>query len=135
MLSTPIHVNRMKYAYDRSLRPNSNEPPVDLDQTREIPGLVMSDCPEDSFEPLRGTQEAEKTSTPIMLGLPLIHDPVQEYDIDKVIRGRYRNGRLEYLVKWKGYPNSSNTWEPQANLNKPALDSLERHPVNISGKR
>jgi hypothetical protein len=134
VLSTPIHVNRMKYAYDRTVRPSSNVPPVDPDQTTEIPGLVMGDCPEDSFEPLLATQEAEKTRNPIMPGLPLIQDPVKEYEVERIIRGRYRNDRLEYLVKWKGYPNSRNTWEPLANLNKATLEYLERNPVKISGK-
>jgi hypothetical protein len=124
----------MKYAYDRTIRPNSNIPPVDPDQTTEIPGLVMGDCPEDSFMPLLATQEAERTRNPIIPGLPLIQDPVKEYEIERIIRGRYRNDRLEYLVKWKGYPNSRNTWEPLANLNKATLEYLERNPVKISGK-
>jgi hypothetical protein len=133
-LSTPIHVNRMKYAYDRSARPNSNEPPVDPDQTVGIPDLVMSDCPEDSFEPLLATQESEKTLTPITPGLPLVQDAIREYKVEKIIRGRHRNERLEYLVKWEGYPNSRNTWEPQTNLNKAILEHLESNPVKISGK-
>ena len=62
LLTIPIHVNRMKYAYNSS----SQEPPVDSNQNGDIPELVMNDCPEDSFEPLLATQESEKTLTPIM---------------------------------------------------------------------
>jgi hypothetical protein len=69
-----------------------------------------------------------------MPGLPLIQDPVKEYEVERIIRGRYRNDRLEYLVKWKGYPNSRNTWEPLTNLNKATLEYLERNPVKISVK-
>ena len=25
-------------------------------------------------------------------------------------------GQLEYLVKWVGYPENQNTWEPKSNL-------------------
>ena len=49
MLAEPIHVNQMKFAYDRYVRPSNDISPNDAEQRDQIPGLVEDDCPESSF--------------------------------------------------------------------------------------
>ncbi len=47
----------------------------------------------------------------------------EQYEV-KAIRSHRRQGRgkqLQYLVKWLGYPESDNTWEPAGNLQAPVL--------------
>ncbi|CAF0994981.1 unnamed protein product [Adineta steineri] len=48
-------------------------------------------------------------------------DEGEEYIVDRIVSHRFRNGRKEYLLAWKGYPEEENTWEPHQNLDCPDL--------------
>jgi hypothetical protein len=56
--------------------------------------------------------------------------PHEEYQVEEIIRKRYnrKKKRYEYRVKWKGYDNTHNTWEPREHLsNAPdLLDEFEK---------
>jgi hypothetical protein len=40
----------------------------------------------------------------------------EEYEVEQVLNKRKRGRGVEYLIKWKGYPDWENTWERPANL-------------------
>jgi len=45
----------------------------------------------------------------------------EDYTVEKVVDMRMRSNKKEYLLKWKGYPDSENTWEPHENLDCPEM--------------
>ena len=41
----------------------------------------------------------------------------EEFEIEAILTHRtYKNHEIRYLIKWKGYDTSENTWEPESNL-------------------
>ena len=58
-----------------------------------------------------------------------------EYKVEEVLDSRLKKGKLEYLVKWSGYTDEYNTWEPVFNLenSKEAIEDF--HKENPSAPR
>jgi hypothetical protein len=71
---------------------------------------------------------------------PDLIDGEEEYEVERIINHR-RHGRsrvLQYFVKWKGYPESDNTWEPADQVHAPELlkGYHRKNPLNsIKGRR
>jgi len=34
----------------------------------------------------------------------------ERFDVDRILKTRKRNGKIQYLVSWKGYPSKFNSW-------------------------
>ena len=127
LLLSPIHVNRMKFAYNTEL-------PRDVIQRDPLENFEDGDCPEDSYEPLVAKRELKQVSLKIP-GLFDTGNPTQkEFQVEKVLRGKFVDGKLQYLIKWKDFSSSQNSWEPAENLNETLRDFLQRNHVRITGK-
>ncbi|KAI4371868.1 hypothetical protein MLD38_010168 [Melastoma candidum] len=56
------------------------------------------------------------------------------YEIEAVRRKRVRKGEVQYLIKWRGWPEAANTWEPFENLSY-CVDVVEAFEERLmSGK-
>ncbi|GMF43507.1 unnamed protein product [Phytophthora fragariaefolia] len=63
--------------------------------------------------------------TPLLSRAPpplLGNEGVLYYHVEKLLKRRGRSGQYQYLVKWRGYPSSQNSWEPRARLEEDCAD-------------
>ena len=54
----------------------------------------------------------------------------EEYKVEAILSHRlHKNCKTTYLIKWKGYDSSENSWEPESNLTnaEEELDNYKRH--------
>ena len=53
-----------------------------------------------------------------------------EYTIEEILDCKWIRNKLHYLVKWEGYNDTDNTWEPTENFNSESLKEFhQEHPV------
>jgi transposase InsO family protein len=58
---------------------------------------------------------------------PTLVDGEEEYEVEEILDSKVIRGNLHYYVKWKGYPNSENSWIPAQNAHTPDLISDFHH--------
>ena len=118
VMKSLVHANRLKYVHSRFERPSVN--------LGQLPEIVVEDddVSPDDFE---GPQAVR--SDPVVI--PALPNTNEVFDVERIIKGRRRKGKLFYLIHWKGYGVKDRTWEPEENLNETAREYLRQHPVRI----
>ena len=44
---------------------------------------------------------------------PIVVDGEEEFEVEEISDSRVRHGKLQYLIKWRGYPDTDNEWIPE----------------------
>jgi hypothetical protein len=57
---------------------------------------------------------------------PEVVNEEEEFEVEAIMGHRFfgKGRKLQYLVKWKGYPTADNTWEPQEQVFAPKLKGI-----------
>ena len=62
-------------------------------------------------------------------------DENDEWEVESILAHRKRQGKTYYLVKWKGYPDSDNSWIPWFNVEHAPELVAKFHKENPSAPR
>ena len=54
---------------------------------------------------------------------PILIDNVKEYEVKKILDSQIHHYKLQYLVKWVGYDDT--TWEPASEIEKNAKEMVQ----------
>ena len=62
---------------------------------------------------------------------PDLVDGAEEYEVEKILDKRQKGcgGKLQYLVKWKGYPDSDNEWVNRQDVHAP--EEIRRYEERV----
>ena len=77
-------------------------------------------------------QQSISTNPPPVTPLNSAQSP-EAYFVEKVLKKRVLKGVTQYLLKWQGYPDSENSWEPIGVINSPRL--IEEFEANLKAKQ
>ncbi|KFD54312.1 hypothetical protein M514_04854 [Trichuris suis] len=58
--------------------------------------------------------------------------PECEYVVERIVDKRLVDGKTQYLLKWQGYPDDENSWEPEENLD--CRDLITDFEANFAAK-
>ena len=64
---------------------------------------------------------------------PDLIDGQPEWEVESILRVRRRCNQLQFLIRWKGFTEAHNSWEPAKNIHVEELieDFYKRHPLTI----
>ena len=99
---------RTKKTFNRGYEPNWTEEIFTVKNPDYVRGYELEDA---LREPIKGwfyRQQVQKVKV----------SPRKRYTVEKILKYRGKGSKREALIKWKGYGDKFNSWEPVKNIGK-----------------
>ena len=61
-------------------------------------------------------------------------DGEDEYEVDHIVRHRIRHRKKQYLIHWRGYAHSDNSWEPATEIRRHAAEIVHEYERHIGAQ-
>jgi hypothetical protein len=100
---------------------NSNKTSLDLSKRKRKKNLNYNNEVSTSFSPFNDARTYDE----------------EMFSVEKIIKTRVcKDGKTEYLLKWKGYSSKHNSWEPEENIDfeKFLQETVEKNGKKQTGK-
>jgi hypothetical protein len=99
--------------------------------TIALPNSTATPLP-DNLDVSNEPEEADLYQSPLPNHNTTIEVTTPEYIVEKVLAYRVNaKGAKEYLLKWKGYSDSDNSWEPYDNMNAALKLYVDKNPIDV----
>merc|ERR1719361_370089 len=58
----------------------------------------------------------------------------ENFEVEDIVNHRIKKGKIEYLIRWKGYTPQDDSWEPEDNLECPDKIRAYNDKVKLHGQ-
>ncbi|CAC5388195.1 unnamed protein product [Mytilus coruscus] len=117
-----INVNRLKKFYDSQDRPTNNvDVPTDDEMSDDEDNeekndenadeIVQTDTQPDSNDPIRNDTQVQRHTND-----DRNNDDSDLYLVERIVKAKRINNKMHYYIKWLGFGNRSNSWEPEESI-------------------
>ena len=99
------------YTIDRVISRNAYQLKLPTSFGQVHPVFSVTLLPPHDDDPITEHQECHLLPPPLV-----VHNSVEEYEVEKILNSRIFCGKVKYLVHWKGYGVEEDEWQPSRDV-------------------